>query len=255
MIFKKHRFPDLNETVLCTVKKVLPHSVFCQLDEYEKEGMIHISEIAPGRIRNIRDFVAEGRKVTCKILSIDREKSHINLSLRRVTQSQKIKKQQGFKQEQRAAKLLENTIPGSRAEQEKIAAIILENYDSLTQCFSEVITLNLDLSTLKLDKKIVEKLTAAIKEKIKPPEVQIKTKLSLESFQPDGIIRIKKILESIQKLDPAVKILYLGAPSYKLDLTSHDYKEGESRLKKIQDTTEKLAKQLQCNARFERQEK
>src|SRR3990167_8454684 len=126
MLFKKHRFPDLNETVICIVKKVLPHSVFCSLDEYDKEGMIHISEIAPGRIRNIRGYVAEGRKVTCKILSIDREKLHINLSLRRVTQSQKIKKQQEFKQEERAAKLLENILQGSRASQEEIAAAILE---------------------------------------------------------------------------------------------------------------------------------
>lgn len=255
MIFKKHRFPELNEVIICTVKKVLPHSVFCQLDEYDKEGMIHISEIAPGRIRNIRDYVAEGRKVTCKILSIDKEKLHINLSLRRVTQSQKIKKQQEFKQEERAAKLLENISGGPRAEQEKIASIILEQYDSLTQCFNEVITNNLNLFTLKLDKKLVEKLSATIREKIKPPEVQLKTKLSLESFQPDGIVRIKKILESIQKLDPGVQILYLGAPSYKLDLTSRDYKEAESRLKKITDATEKLAIQLHCRARFERQEK
>lgn len=255
MLFKKTRFPELNETVICTVKKVLPHSVFCELDEYTKEGMIHISEIAPGRIRNIRDFVIEGRKVTCKILSIDREKAHINLSLRRVTQSQKIKKQQEFKQEERAAKLLENTIQGSRGEQEKIAAIILGQYDSLTQCFSEVITHNLNLSELNLDKKLADKLTAVIKEKIKPPEVHMKSKLFLESFQPDGITHIKKILESIKKLDPEISILYLGAPSYKLDLFSRDYKAGESRLKKVTESTEKLAKQLHCKAKFERQEK
>ena len=56
MIFKKNNYPENNELIVCTVKKVLPHSVFCNLDEYNHEGMIHISEVAPGRIRNMPDF-------------------------------------------------------------------------------------------------------------------------------------------------------------------------------------------------------
>ncbi len=58
----KKTFPDEKEIVVCTVKKILRDSIFATLDAYEgKEGMIHISEIAPGRIRNIRDYVKEGK--------------------------------------------------------------------------------------------------------------------------------------------------------------------------------------------------
>ena len=60
MFYKKQGFPEESELVLCTVKKILDHSVFVGLDEYNNlEGMIHISEVSPGRIRNIRDhFIA-----------------------------------------------------------------------------------------------------------------------------------------------------------------------------------------------------
>ena len=68
MFYKKQGIPEENEIVICTVKKILPHGVFVSIDEYkDKEGLIHISEISPGRVRNIRDFVEEGKKIVCKI--------------------------------------------------------------------------------------------------------------------------------------------------------------------------------------------
>ncbi|HLC63377.1 MAG TPA: S1 RNA-binding domain-containing protein [Candidatus Nanoarchaeia archaeon] len=256
MVFRKQGYPETNEVVVCTVKKVLPHSIFCDLDEYTKEGMIHISEVAPGRIRNIRDHVEEGRKVACKILSIDKEKGHINLSLRRVNQSQKIKKFQEFKQEGRASKILQDALKGSSKEEtEKIAERIMDKYLSLTSCFNAIVNENLNIADLKIDKKFSDNLIAIVKEKIKPPEVKIKTKLFLESTQPDGITRIKKILDTIKKTDQSVSILYLGAPSYKIEVTSFNYKEAELKLKKVSESTEKLSKQLHCTFKFERQDK
>src|SRR3989344_1878368 len=69
MFYKKTKSPEIGDIVICTVKKVLPHSVFVDLDEYGKEAMIHISEIAPGRIRNIRDYVKEKKKPPEVIIS------------------------------------------------------------------------------------------------------------------------------------------------------------------------------------------
>ena len=57
MFYRRIDFPEEGELVICTVTKVQSHSVFVRLDEFDKGGMIHISEVSPGRIRNIRDFV------------------------------------------------------------------------------------------------------------------------------------------------------------------------------------------------------
>ena len=35
---------------LCTVTKIHFHSVFVNMDEYGRTGLIHISEVSPGRI-------------------------------------------------------------------------------------------------------------------------------------------------------------------------------------------------------------
>src|SRR3989344_5495422 len=108
MFYKKKDSPVESEIVLCTVKKVLPNSIFASLDEYiNKEGLIHISEIAPGRIRNIRDYVKEGKTIVCKVIRVNVERGHIDLSLRRVSTSAKSTKLNSIKQEERHEKLLE----------------------------------------------------------------------------------------------------------------------------------------------------
>src|SRR3990167_9616471 len=89
MLYKKKGMPEVNEVVMCTVKKVLFHSVFVDIEDYGLEGMIHISEVSPGRIRNIRDYVKEGKKIVCKVLKVDEVKGHIDLSLRRVNEAEK----------------------------------------------------------------------------------------------------------------------------------------------------------------------
>ena len=98
---KKKGFPQESEIVLCTVSNISYNSVFVKLDEYiNLQGMIHISEISPGRIRNIRDYVKPGKVIVCKILRIHQQKGHIDLSLRRVTESQRRKKPEAWKQPQ-----------------------------------------------------------------------------------------------------------------------------------------------------------
>ena len=50
MLYRREGFPDEGEIVLCTVTKINPNSVFVNVDDYDKGGMVHISEISPGRI-------------------------------------------------------------------------------------------------------------------------------------------------------------------------------------------------------------
>ena len=100
MLHKKKGFPNEGDILFCTITKVQYNSVFVTLDEYEnKSGMIHISEISPGRIRNIRDYVKEGKVIICKVLRVKKDRGHIDLSLRRVNESQRREKVEARKQE------------------------------------------------------------------------------------------------------------------------------------------------------------
>ena len=107
MLLKKQGFPEESEIVLCTVTSVRYNSVFANLNEYNHSGMIHISEVSPGRIRNINDYVKEGKVVICKVLRVNKERGYIDLSLRRVNEGQRRAKVNEIKKEQKAEKIIE----------------------------------------------------------------------------------------------------------------------------------------------------
>jgi len=238
MFYKKSGLPEQGEIVICTVTKILYHSVFAKLDEYKHlDGMIHISEISPGRIRNIRDYVKEGKKIVCKVLNIKRDKGQIDLSIRRVNTMQRINKSDDFKQEQKAEKLLE--FIGKQLNKDLKAMYVeagfklIETYGSLYDAFQRFVLDDESIKELKLDKKLEELLLKIVKDKIKPPEVEIKGILNLICENSDGVEVIKKVLTKAQKGD--IKITYMGAPKYKISVKASDYKTAEGILKNAQE--------------------
>ena len=254
MLYKKQGLPEVGELVMCTVKKILPHSIFVDIEEYKMEGMIHISEIAPGRIRNLRDHVREGKQIVCKALNIYKEKGHVDFSLRRVNQSQRIKKVTEYKQEQKAEKILENAAKELKISLEEIykqaGNLIIEKYGALTPCFYEIVKDEIKLKDLKIPLKIEKVLTEKIKDKIQIPSVSVSSIIKLQSFSGNGIEDIKKTLKHIAAYQASLS--YLGAPNYKLIINAPDYKEAELVLKKITDSTTKLAKEINVKVEFKR---
>jgi small subunit ribosomal protein S1 len=63
------------------VSRVMDFGAFVKL-EPGIEGMIHISELAHGRVFRTGDIVSEGQEVEVKIMSVDTEKQRIGLSLK-----------------------------------------------------------------------------------------------------------------------------------------------------------------------------
>ena len=235
MLLTKKGFPEEDELVMCTVTKVQFHSVFVNLDEYGESGMIHISEVSPGRIRNIRDFVREGKKVVCKILRVDEDKGHIDLSLRRVTETQRRTKVDEIKQQQKAEKILEFVAKDLNLDTKKLLEEITENiskkYNSLYEFFQQVAGDNDAIKDAGVDAKTTKNLEEAIKSRIKETGVKIEGKLKLASFASDGVEVIKEALNKAMRVSKeGISIKYLGAGTYNLVVDAKDYKKAEKLL-------------------------
>lgn len=234
MFLLKGGFPEEEELVLCTVTAIHFHSVFVKLDEYNRQGMIHISEISPGRIRNIRDFVVEGKKVICKVLRIDQQKGHIDLSLRRVNEAQKRAKNNEIKQEQLAENIIKFSAQklGQKPEllfQKLAAQLIPQKYSNLYLAFEDIVAGKLNLDSV-IEEKTAKELTAIVLQRIKSPEVSIKATLSLTSYAPNGISIIKDLFKKCGSVKGNFSIAYTGGGNYRLVITATDYKEAESVL-------------------------
>ncbi len=256
MLYKRTGTPEENEIVLCKVTRIFPNSVFIELIEYSKQGMIHISEISPGRIRNLRDYVSVGRQIVCKVLRLDREKGHIDLSLRRVNTTQRMEKLDEFKQEQKAESLIKNLSkklkkPVNKLYQD-ISDQVFKEYSYLHLCFKDVVSEDTNLEKLGLEKNLAKELTAAILEKFKPEKIFIKGEIRMETYASEGVEKIKTTLEKIEQVSPTLSLSYLGAGRFKLLIEDLDYKPAEKNLKKALDLLEKFNDKLSTSS-FERE--
>lgn len=242
MFYKKKGLPEEGEYVLCTVKTILYHSVFAELDEYDrKDGMIHISEVAPGRIRNLRDYVREGKKIICKVLRVRPDKGQVDLSLRRVSIAMRKKKNTQIKQEQKAEKIMEIVAQRSNSDVKKLyedfGNKIWEEYGGLSQFFQEIAADEMSLEDAGISQKYADVLTEVIKEKFKPQTIEIEKELELKSESPNGVELVKEALKKAmdiaveKKYD--VKISYLSAPRYRIKVSALDYKIAEKALEDV----------------------
>lgn len=246
----------MDEIVFCKVTKIYPNSVFVDLLEFQnKAGMIYISEIAPGRIRNLRDFVDMDRQIVCKVLKVDYSTGNIDLSLRRVNSAQRNEKLEEIKQELKAEALVKSVSEKLKKPlyeiYDKIGKKIFVEYSHLYLCFKDVANGAANLEKMGVDKELAVELNTFILEKFKPPRVEIGGEIILSTYIPEGVDKIKKTLAEIVKVSTTVKISYLGGGRYKLNLEDSDYKAAEKNLKQIEKILEKFNDKL-STATFER---
>ena len=71
---------EVGRIYVAKVKKITSFGAIVDLP-HKKEGLIHISQLAPYRVKNVRDVVKEGDEVAVKVRSID-EQGKISLSRR-----------------------------------------------------------------------------------------------------------------------------------------------------------------------------
>lgn len=214
------KFPEVEDLVLCTVDQIMGTTVFVKLDDYGKTGVIATSEIAPGRIRNLRDYVVPNKKIVCKVLRIDKEKGHIDLSLRRVSQKDTREIIEIFNKERAASTIL--NLASKKIDIEKIK----KKYNSLFE-FLEKAKADDSIISEFFNKEDSEKIASLIKERIKTKKIEVKKKISASTIAPNGINIIKSALDRDD-----VSISYLGAPFYMVSAEASDYKLANKKLEK-----------------------
>ncbi|MCI8544783.1 MAG: S1 RNA-binding domain-containing protein [Bacilli bacterium] len=73
-----------------TVTGIENYGIFISLDEYYS-GLIHISEISHGFVKDINNFVKIGETIYVEILDVDEESCHLKLSIKNIVYKVKTK--------------------------------------------------------------------------------------------------------------------------------------------------------------------
>ncbi len=233
-------FPTLGDFVICTVAEIFPYGAMVRLDEYGLEGMVPIREISSSWVKNIRNHVKENQKIVCKVLRVDPEKRHIDLSLRKVTNQQKKMAVQRYKVKKKGNKLLEyfGTQNGMPPEQlMEIYNTILDNYVSIYECFEDVVAKGKQVLEPVVSAQHIDALYDIIVSNIESPLVEITGELSVTCPRGDGVIAIRDTLSTVRDEstteDVSVDIRLLGSPRYSVKIIAPDYRMAESALETV----------------------
>jgi len=236
-------FPENGDLVVCTVTNVKNFGAFVTLDEYnDKEGFVHVRDVATGWVKYIRDFIREGQKIVCKVLGVDSSKGHIDLSLKSVNEHQKREKIQQWKNEKKAEKLVE--IISERMSisvddaYEMFGKDLLEVYETLYGAFESAVASYDDFIADFTVGPWTETFMEVARENVTPPYVQIDGILEMTSSAPNGVDLIKKALKAGLAVsdDATTSITCVGSPKYRIVVTASEYKEAEEVLKMVSST-------------------
>ncbi len=259
----KAEWPEVGELVVGTVERIVPYGAYVKLDDYEgKEGLIHVSELSSSWVRNIREHVREGQKVVLQVLRIDREKAHIDLSLRRVSARERRERLLEMKQARRGELLLKTAAEkmGVSLEEayEKVGSAIEARYGSLYSGLEEAVERGEEaLIKANIPNDWASVLTEVAKAKVKVPKVRIRGLLELTSTRPDGVEVLKnafsKAKNAKRKRGTDISIYVLSAPRYRIEVSSRNPKDAEETLELASATAIKAVEEVGGQGKFTRE--
>ncbi len=218
------------DVTLCTVTKIEGTTVFVNTESNES-GTIVFSEIAAGRIRNIREYVTPNKKIVCKIMRITN--GHLDLSLRRVTATEREQVLEDYKKEKSLLGMLKATTKSP----EEILEKIKEEYE--IQEFLDEVKENPKTLEKFVSKDEAEKLSKTFEEKQGKIKT-VKRAFKLSSNSPTGLLEIKEILSSKEE---SIKMTYLGSSKFEIASSAEDFKTAESNLEIELNKIQKAAKE------------
>jgi len=209
-----------NDVVLCAVTRIESTGVFAKIEEYDCEGAITLSEISPGRIRNIREFVSVGKKIVCKVLRKNNDR--IELSLRRVSAKERDSILEHYKKERIFSSILKSVLNEKTEE----TIVKIKQDKDIVEVLEEM-KLNPEVLKKYLNQKELDKLKEILSQK-KESEKEVQKKITLKSDDEDGIIHIRKILETKE-----ADISYLGSSNFLIRVKGKEYKTANNQLEKV----------------------
>jgi translation initiation factor 2 subunit 1 len=232
-------WPTPGELVVGRVDEIEDFGVFVDLEEYEnKRGLVHVSEVASGWIKNVRDHVNTDQMVVCKVLEVDEDAQQVDLSIKDVNDHQRSEKVQEWKNEQKADKWMEIAFGEDIGDDDfrRVANELIDEHGSLYAGFEQAAIHGpealegTDLSAAETDS-IVE----TARENVSVPYVTVTGYVDLEAPGGEGVEAVRGALEAAEgngevPEEVDLEVTYVGAPEYRIRVQAPNYKTAEDEL-------------------------
>ncbi len=256
---EEKEFPKVGETVVVKISNVLDYGAFAELVDYDNiRGFIHISQVASGWIKNIRNFVKGGQLRAAKVQSVDRQKNQIDLSLAKVSPPAQKAKINEYKQLKRERMLIETLAERKKSSfddaWDEVAEPLIKRHGSLVEAFQKI-SLEGKQAAEGVSEKWLPTVLEMVEKSVTVPSKTVKGVFSISVSGPEGVEVIKQALSKgfLNSGEAEIDILYLGSGKYLLKSTSHDFKIAEKAMESASTSVIKFVESNGGKASFERE--
>lgn len=237
MIYNRHPLPREGDILIATVKQVFDYGSYVTLDEYGGlQAFLPWSEISTRWVKNIRDVVKEGRKIIVKVIRVDRKKGSVDVSLKKVNDDDRKKKNAQWKRIQKTDKILEIVAQklkkSEREAWEQVAWKLEERYGDVYEALQkaskegEKVLLDAGVPEIWVKPILEEASKHGEEKKVKESKVVL-----VKSLDPDGVEKIRKVFDLEDEGD--IRIFTIGAPRYRVEVSGSDPKAVAQRLEEV----------------------
>ncbi|GAA0243793.1 translation initiation factor IF-2 subunit alpha [Haladaptatus pallidirubidus] len=232
-------WPETGELVVGKVDEIEDFGVFIDLEEYEdKRGLVHVSEVASGWIKNVRDHVSVGQTVVCKVFDVDEGSQQIDLSIKDVNEHQRSDKIQDWKNEQKADKWMSLAFGEEMTDEQytQIANELYAEFGSIYDGFEQAAIHGGEaLEPTELSADEIDALVETARENVSVPYVNVTGYVDLRSPGKNGVDGIKEALKAAEGNgdipdEVELDVTYVGAPEYRIKVRAPNYKTAEAQL-------------------------
>lgn len=259
-MLESSELPEIGEVVVVKIKRVLDYGVFADLLEFNnRQGFVHISEIASRWVKNIRNHVKENQVRAAQVLAINTQKNQIDLSLTKVSAGLQRATIDDWKKSKRAQKLVELMAQKRKVSFEEawkaIAEPLFEKHESLYEAF-QAISLQGKSAATEISSAWQELVIETCQSSIEVPEKTVDAVLELSSMASNGVEIIKKtLLEAKRESKEKVEMFYEGGGKYAVRVTAQNFKSAEKGLHAVTEKAVALLVAQGGKAKVERKEK
>jgi len=248
--FYEQQYPEIESLVVVTVRHIADMGAYVSLLEYNNiEGMILLSELSRRRIRSINKLIRVGRNEIVMVLRVDKEKGYIDLSKRRVSPEDVAACEDRYSKAKAVHGVLRHLAEKRKLYltdlYERVGWPLYRKYGHAYDAFklaladdgsgSSSSTTEDPFGTVNLPASMKEELKAAIRRRLAPQPIKIRSDIEVSCYTYEGIDAIREALFAGMALsteNTQIKIKLIAPPIYVLSTMTLEKDAGISLLNK-----------------------
>ncbi len=224
--------PEQNDYVVVKVTRIIQYGAYVELEEFPGwTGFIHISEVAPYWVKNIRSHVREGQTRVAKVLKVYPDKKSTDLSLKRVPQAIAKRKMEELRRSKRGKFLLELAAKSMGRDPKEVEEVLEKEFGDVFGAFENAALYGREvLESVDIDEEWKRAIVEIANKYIEIPRKKVMRTLEITVPGPYGAKVIRESLLSIikeSKPNTEIRAYVAGVPRYTVEVISHDYRTAE----------------------------